>query len=74
MTTLALRTPATTATAPRAYALPAVMRRLLDAWQLRQHCRQTRRELSWLSDRELADLGILRCDIDRLARQATYGA
>jgi uncharacterized protein YjiS (DUF1127 family) len=31
---------------------------------------ETRRELSWLSDRELADLGIMRCDIDRVARDA----
>lgn len=28
----------------------------------------TRRELDALSDRELADIGIARCDIDRVAR------
>lgn len=33
----------------------------------------TRRELSALSDRDLTDLGIARCDINRLAREAAYG-
>jgi len=32
--------------------------------------RETVRELSSLDDRELADLGISRCDIDAVARQA----
>ncbi|HEU0223083.1 MAG TPA: DUF1127 domain-containing protein [Paracoccaceae bacterium] len=31
---------------------------------------QTRRELQALSDRDLADLGISRCDIDRIAHEA----
>ncbi|MGE3877220.1 MAG: DUF1127 domain-containing protein [Parvibaculaceae bacterium] len=31
---------------------------------------QTRRELDLLTDRELADLGILRADIPRVAREA----
>ena len=31
---------------------------------------QTRRELDLLTDRELADLGILRADIPRIAREA----
>lgn len=31
---------------------------------------QTRRELNLLTDRELADLGILRADIPRIAREA----
>jgi uncharacterized protein YjiS (DUF1127 family) len=31
---------------------------------------QTRRELDLLTDRELADLGILRADIPRVARDA----
>ena len=34
--------------------------------------RETVRELAQLSDRELADLGIVRYDIDRVARQATF--
>ena len=35
---------------------------------------QTRRELSHLSDRELADIGISRCDIGRVAREASLKA
>ncbi len=31
----------------------------------------TRRELDLLSDRELADLGIMRSDIPRIAREST---
>ena len=34
------------------------------------HYRRTVRELALLSDRDLADLGINRCDIDFLARNA----
>jgi Uncharacterized conserved small protein len=34
--------------------------------------RETVRELAQLSDRELADLGIVRYDIDRVARQAAF--
>ena len=39
---------------------------------IRKHNRYNRtvRELSWLSDRELSDLGITRCDIPRIANQA----
>lgn len=36
--------------------------------------RKTYEELERLNDRELADLGILRCDIGRIARDAVYGA
>ena len=32
--------------------------------------RQTYRELSMLSDRELRDIGISRCDIYRIAKEA----
>lgn len=35
--------------------------------------RQTYRELSSMSDRELYDLGITRGDIEGLAYEATYG-
>lgn len=34
----------------------------------------TRRELSRLSDAMLADLGLVRAEIDRAAREATMGA
>ncbi|WP_262028907.1 DUF1127 domain-containing protein [Microvirga sp. Mcv34] len=34
--------------------------------------RETVRELAQLSDRELADLGIARYDIARVAREATF--
>lgn len=34
----------------------------------------TKRELSALSSRDLADMGILPADIDAVARQAAYGA
>lgn len=34
---------------------------------------QTRNELSALTDRELLDLGLLRADIDRVAREAVLG-
>lgn len=35
--------------------------------------RQTMSELSALSDRDLADLGVSRADITRLAREAAWG-
>lgn len=35
--------------------------------------RQTRRELNALTERELADLGIARSMITRIAREAAYG-
>lgn len=34
---------------------------------------QTRRELDVLSDRELADIGLSRADIVRIARSSVYG-
>mgnify|MGYP001812053894 CR=1 FL=1 len=36
----------------------------------RKSYNQTVFELSWCSDRDLSDLGIARCDIRRLAREA----
>jgi uncharacterized protein YjiS (DUF1127 family) len=33
-----------------------------------EHERRTRRELDALSDKDLNDIGISRCDIDRIAR------
>ena len=54
--------------------LSGLFQRLVEARRLNAAYQQTRRELSWLSDRELADLGLMRCDIDRVAREAVYGA
>ena len=34
----------------------------------REFERRTRRELARLSDKDLADIGIARCDIDRIAK------
>lgn len=34
-----------------------------------ERLRRTRRELSLLSDRDLHDIGISRCDIDRVAKE-----
>jgi len=36
--------------------------------------RTTRNELSRLSDHELRDLGISRCDIETIARETAYGS
>ena len=54
--------------------LAGMFARIAEARRLNAAFRQTRRELSWLTDRELADLGLMRCDIDRIAREAVYGA
>lgn len=44
----------------------------LNAWRARRaDYLQTVHELSSLDNRELADLGIARCDIPRVAREAT---
>ena len=43
--------------------------RLFQAWKRQE---TGRRELSHLSDRELADIGINRSDIDRLAEQEAH--
>jgi uncharacterized protein YjiS (DUF1127 family) len=47
--------------------LAATLRRELRAAGVR---RRTARELCALSDRDLADIGIFRCDIGRIAREA----
>jgi uncharacterized protein YjiS (DUF1127 family) len=39
----------------------------------RRVARTTYTELSSLSDRELADLGLIRCDLRRVAREAARG-
>jgi uncharacterized protein YjiS (DUF1127 family) len=44
-----------------------------DARRRRALCNQTRRELSQLSDRDLADMGINRGMIDAIAAEAAYG-
>ncbi len=44
-----------------------------DALARRKIYRNTRTELSALSNRDLRDLGIPRSDIERLAREAAYG-
>jgi uncharacterized protein YjiS (DUF1127 family) len=48
--------------------------RLRDAWADWRLYRRTRDELAGLSDRDLADLGISRYDIDAIARSTVYGA
>lgn len=55
----------------RPTGLLAGLRRTLAARML---VRRTRAELAVLSDRDLADLGIHRGDIGRIAREAVYGA
>ena len=66
----------TTATLTRAepirlgFGLGALRTRMVAALERRRAYRQTVLELSWLSDRELADLGLMRCDIHRIAREA----
>jgi uncharacterized protein YjiS (DUF1127 family) len=39
----------------------------LGAWR---RVREARRELSQMSDRELSDIGISRCDIESIARES----
>lgn len=71
MTTLTLDR--ATHVAPALPSALSLVQRFSD-WRARQRAyHQTRRELAWLSDRELADLGIMRCDIDRIARDAVQG-
>ncbi len=49
-------------------------RRLWTALRVRRLARHTRRELEALSDRLLADVGIARADIPRVARDGAYAA
>jgi uncharacterized protein YjiS (DUF1127 family) len=51
-------------------ALAAFFRRMATTLARRRAYRDTRRQLAWLTDRELADLGIMRCDIDAVSRAA----
>jgi uncharacterized protein YjiS (DUF1127 family) len=48
-------------------ARPSMIARLLTAWAQRKEMQRTYRELDSLSDRELNDIGISRCDIRRVA-------
>lgn len=48
--------------------------RLAKARERRRLAQTTMNELERLSDRELADIGIMRCDIPDVVRQAACGA
>ncbi len=48
-------------------------RRFVEAVRLRRLYWKSVDEMRQLDDRTLADLGIARCDIQRIAREATYG-
>lgn len=48
--------------------------KLLEGLRLRSVERQTRRELNHLTDRELADIGINRWDVNAIARSARTSA
>jgi uncharacterized protein YjiS (DUF1127 family) len=48
--------------------------RLAEARERRRLARATMNELERLSDRDLADIGIMRCDIPDVAREAAGGA
>lgn len=47
-------------------ALLAVARRVMDGFGAMVRGRRTRRALAALSDRQLADIGLVRADIDRM--------
>ncbi|WP_376874142.1 DUF1127 domain-containing protein [Albirhodobacter sp. R86504] len=53
--------------------ISAAMATLSDAFQRRRVYRQTLRELNALTSRELADLGMHRSMITRVAMDAAYG-
>ncbi|WP_343082244.1 DUF1127 domain-containing protein [Ostreiculturibacter nitratireducens] len=53
--------------------LAAVAREIQETRQRRRVFKQTLRELNQLSNRELADLGIARSMITRVAHEAAYG-
>lgn len=46
---------------------------LREAWTLRSEYNRTYGELSRLSDRELADIGLRRCDLDDIVTEHVYG-
>lgn len=54
--------------------LGEVLGNFRDAWRAYGVYRQTFNELSALSDRELADLGVARSELARVAYEAAYGA
>ncbi|OIQ30546.1 MAG: hypothetical protein BM562_09355 [Alphaproteobacteria bacterium MedPE-SWcel] len=45
-----------------------------NSWDLYKEYKRTFNELDMLTDRDLADIGIRRCDIADLARTHVYGA
>lgn len=49
-------------------ARSSMFARLSAAWAQRKEMQRTYRELSALSDRELNDIGVSRCDIRRVAK------
>ncbi len=53
--------------------ISATFATLSDAWQRRRVYRQTLRELNALTSRELADLGMHRSMITRVALEAAFG-
>ena len=55
--------------APRRRALAGLFGRVLAWWQERRRIARTIAELEELSDAELADIGISRADIERVARR-----
>ncbi|MCG7624796.1 MULTISPECIES: DUF1127 domain-containing protein [unclassified Epibacterium] len=62
-------------------ATPSVVARLRGlaenartSWDLYKEYKRTYEELDALTDRDLADIGIRRCDIADLARTHVYGA
>ena len=62
---------ATATNLPRRFApLMRLIRRIRDCARFQRDYRRTLAELDSLSDRELADFGIARCDIRLAARKA----
>ncbi len=51
-----------------------MLNRVKNAIHRHSIARATSRELNRLSDRELHDLGIARCDIDRISREGVRSA
>lgn len=54
--------------------LAALVAGAREALRRRAVYRTTLRELKALNDRDLADLGIAACDLERIAHEAAYGA
>lgn len=55
----------------RLFSPRALFSRIVDRIRSRQHMYRTLRQLRGLSDPELSDIGITRCEIDRVARSNT---